>query len=157
MEATKPSEWKKDCDEARCIKLPSGKVLKLKRPTMASLLRKGVIPTHCYKITMGQANMSDPKKIDPEDFKALLDLMAIYVSEAAVEPKVVMKDPVPADAIHIDLLEDDDLMYIFNVMGGRQLAEEDKSHPLDSFSEKPEGALDRPAGAEVQPETVKPA
>lgn len=157
MDATKASDWKKSSEDIHTLTLPSQKVMKLRRPTMAKLLRKGLIPTHCYKVTMGQTDFKDPKNVDPETFKAVLDLMAVYVCEAAVEPKVVLKDPVPEDAIHIDLLEDNDLMFIFSELGGDRLAGGDKSGKLDSFSKKPEGAPDRPAGAPIQPPAVKAA
>ena len=157
LEATKSSEWNKKTKTIAAVRLPSGDVMKMKRPTMGSLIRKGVIPTHCYQITMGQVDLTDPKKVTPEQFRAVIDLMAVYVSEAAVEPKVVLKDPIPEGAIHIDRVDDADLMYIFNNLGGERIAGGGESAALDSFSEKPEGAPDRPAGAEVQSSAVKPA
>ncbi len=157
MEATKPSEWKKSSEDIKTLELPSGRVMKLKRPAMAKLIRQGLIPTHCYKVAMGQVDLSNPKNVDPETLKAVIDLMSIYISVAAVEPKVVMKDPVPADAIHIDSLDDDDLTFIFTKVGGDRVAGGKQSGNLDGFSEKPEGSADRPASQEVQSETVKPA
>lgn len=156
MEPTKASDWKKTATEPRTVKLPSGKTIKLLRPSMMSLVRKGVIPMHLYKVAMGQIDFAKPENMDPSSFKSVVDLLSIYVSTAAVEPKIVLKDPVPEDAIHIDLLDDTDLFFIFNSMDGERVVGE-VSPELRTFSDKPKGSPDRPAGEALQPTTVEPS
>ncbi len=156
MEPTTAADWKKTAKEPRTVKLPSGKTIKLLRPSMMSLVRKGVIPTHLYKVAMGQIDFSKPENMDPSSFKSVVDLLSIYVSTAAVEPKIVLKEPVPEDAIHIDLLDDTDLFFIFNSMDGERVVGE-VSPELRTFPDQPEGSHDRPAGEALQPAAVEPS
>ena len=156
MKPTTAAQWKKDVEEPSTVKLPSGNSIKLLKPSMMSLIRKGVIPTHLYKVAMGQVDFTKPENMDPGSFKAVVDLLSIYVSTAAVEPKIVLKEPVPDGAIHIDLLGDDDLFFIFNSMDGARVTGE-ASPELRTFPDEPQGSHDRSSGKALQPTTVEPS
>lgn len=152
----KAAEWKKEVEKPMELVLPAcGRTIKLRKVTMGSLVRKGVIPTHLYRLATGQQKEVAHEDLTPEHFKNLVELMAVYATVAAVEPKIVNTDEVPEDAIHVDMLEDDDLTAIF--MASKAKSGGKPSRELKSFPGESEGAPDRPVGDEVSPAAVEPA
>ena len=151
---SKAAEWKKEVEKPLELVLPScGKTIKLRKVPMASLVRKGLIPTHLYRLATGQQKEIEHGDLTPEHFKNLVELMAVYATVAAVEPKIVNTDEVPEDAIHVDMLDDDDLTAIFMAAKAKRGGE--PSRELKAFPGEPDGAPDRPISDEVSPEAVK--
>lgn len=119
------------------VETPSG-VFKVRRPSLTELIRHGKIPTAMYKIAARISGLEGDAKLDesdPEQVKAMLNFMAVYVCAASVEPKVVMtkeKDDSP-ETLAVDDLDEQDLFTLFHATFNRR---EESGLASETFSEK---------------------
>lgn len=154
---TKPSEWKKTGDKTKTIELPSGNSVKVCRPSLVSMMRRGIIPNGLYSIAM-KALEGKQQDMKPEVIKPFLDFLAIFVSEAAVEPKIVLKGASDENQVSIDDLADEDIFAIWigcqSIGAEKDKAREEESAKLETFRKEPVGAPDGPGGNEVPGEAV---
>ena len=149
---TKPSEWKKTADETKTIELPSGNSVLVCRPSLVSLMRRGIIPNALYSVAM-KALEGKAQDMKPDVMKPFLDFIAIFVSEAAIEPKIVLKGSSDENQVSIDDLSDEDIFAIWlgsqSIGAEKDKAREEESAKLETFRKKPVGTPDGPSGNEV--------
>ena len=139
---TKPSEWKKTADETKMIELPSGNSILVRRPSLVSMMRRGIIPNGLYSVAM-KALEGKAQDMKPEVIKPFLDFLALFVSEAAIEPKIVLKDVTDDNQVSIDDLADEDIFAIWlgsqSIGAKKDQAREEESKKLETFREEPVG------------------
>ena len=113
------------------LKLASGVIVKVRRPSFLGMVRKGVLPTHLFNKAV---QMFEGKTDKPEGYsKDTLDMIEAYVREAMVDPKIVEKDPGP-DEITFNDLADEDVLQIFNKSQSLSvLGEGDEAKGLENF------------------------
>ena len=149
---TKPSEWKKTADETKTIKLASGNSVLVCRPSLVSMMRRGIIPNGLYSVAM-KALEGKSQDMKPEVIKPFLDFLAIFVSEAAIDPKIVLKGVTNENQVSIDDLADEDIFAIWlgcqSIGAEKDKAREEESAKLETFREKPVGAPDGQSSDEV--------
>jgi len=109
LKVSTASEWAKKTREAHTVRLPSGVVVRLRKPTFASLVRKNAIPSHLLSLAIRiQEGKFFGEKITPKDVKELVELQSVYAQEAVVEPKVVLQSPQNGE-IALEDIPDEDL------------------------------------------------
>ena len=154
---TKPSEWKKTADETKTIELPSGNSILVRRPSLVSMMRRGIIPNGLYSVAM-KALEGKAQDMKPEVMKPFLDFLALFVSEAAVEPKIVLKGVTDENQVSIDDLSDEDIFAIWlgaqAIGADKDKAQEEESAKLETFREKPVGDPSGQGSNEVPSTTV---
>ena len=154
---TKPSAWKKTADETKTIDLPSGNSVLVRRPSLVSMMRRGIIPNGLYSVAM-KALEGKAQDMKPEVIKPFLDFLALFVSEAAIEPKIVLKGVTDDNQVSIDDLADEDIFAIWlgsqSIGAKKDQAREEESAKLESFRKEPVGAPDGSSGNEVPNKAV---
>ena len=149
---TKPSAWKKTADETKTIELPSGNSVLVRRPSLVSMMRRGIIPNGLYSVAM-KALEGKAQDMKPEVMKPFLDFLALFVSEAAVEPKIVLKGPSDENQVSIDDLADEDIFAIWlgsqTIGAKKDQAREEQSKKLETFRKEPVGDSNGSSGNEV--------
>ena len=144
LTATSPQEWRKLNTLGTLIELPSGKVARLRKPDLFTLVRAGKIPNALAgKVT----EMIKKQKADIADFDAseLADLLDIVAKAAFVEPQVVDK-PTEDNQISPSDIDFTDKSFVFQyAQGGTSDLE---------FFRREQGRNVSPAqdGQELQPE-----
>lgn len=156
----KPSKWK--AAPSADIELPSGNRVRVRRPSILSMMRRGVIPTRLITIAAGMAEgKKSVSELKPEETLGYVEFLTLYVCEASVEPKIVMKDP-KGDQVGVDQLTDDDLQAVFEKAQGPEFGQEVEGTLPESFPKKPEGDSAGPSrekirsAAEPSPRDSKP-
>ena len=154
---TKPSEWKKTGDKTKTIKLPSGNSVLVCRPSLVSMMRRGIIPNGLYSVAM-KALEGKAQDMKPEVMKPFLDFLALFVSEAAVEPKIVLKGITNENHVSIDDLSDEDIFAIWlgaqTIGAEKDQAREEESKKLETFRKEPVGASGGQGSNEVPSASV---
>ena len=149
---TKPSEWKKTADETKTIKLASGNSVLVCRPSLVSMMRRGIIPNGLYSVAM-KALEGKSQDMKPEVIKPFLDFLAIFVSEAAIDPKIVLKGVTNENQVSIDDLADEDIFAIWlgcqSIGAKKDQARAEESAKLETFREEHIGASDGQGSDEV--------
>lgn len=149
---TKPSEWKKTADETKTIELPSGNSILVRRPSLVSMMRRGIIPNGLYSVAM-KALEGKAQDMKPDVIKPFLDFLALFVSEAAIDPKIVLKGVTDENQVSIDDLSDEDIFAIWlgaqSIGAEKDQAREEESKKLETFREEPVGAPGGSSGNEV--------
>ena len=83
------------------MKLPSGTTVKLRDPSLPSMMRRGIIPTRLFSAAMDlekKKTEAEKKKEDPlhavgaDEFRLYCEFLAYIVCEAVVEPRVTLKN-----------------------------------------------------------------
>lgn len=130
-QATSVAAWKKSSVPA-LIEMPSGNCMRIKKVGLQALIKTGIMPNSLLGIAEGAVKkgkkeevteaemlslLQDPKKVD--DIGKFMDEVVIL---CAFEPKVhrlpeagVEKDD---ELLYIDEVEDEDKMFIFQVVTG---------------------------------------
>ena len=139
---TKPSEWKKTADETKTIELASGNSVLVCRPSLVSMMRRGIIPNGLYSVAM-KALEGKAQDMKPEVIKPFLEFLALFVSEAAIEPKIVLKGITNENQVSIDDLTDEDIFAIWlgsqTIGAKKDQAREEQSKKLETFRKEPVG------------------
>ena len=105
--------------EGEPIKLPSGNVFRLTKPTISKLLKQNVFPQEL----VSAAIKLDSDRFDPttkEDYLQYLRLIDQIVYRACVSPKISLEEEnVDENSVYIDDLDDTDkvAIYIYVQMG----------------------------------------
>jgi hypothetical protein len=94
--------------EGELVTLPSGAVVKLRKPSLTGLLKKGLVPAHLLSVAMGSG---EDKKLTADDLKKGVELTDFILMEAFVEPKLVRENPTE-DEICLDDLTDEDRFHV---------------------------------------------
>lgn len=138
---TPAAEWNR-VREGVVLRLPSGRVARLRAISFELMVRLGRIPDGMVPIVadiltgqrddLPQANTLEALK----DRIAFLDAMTMT---AFVEPRVVDSDPVPDGAVHIDAIEQADKEVVFALLNA-------PLRELERFRDEQEGAVE-PVGA----------
>ena len=154
---TNPSEWKKTADETKTIKLPSGNSILVRRPSLVSMMRRGIIPNGLYSVAM-KALEGKSQDMKPEVIKPFLEFLALFVSEAAIEPKIVLKGITNENQVSIDDLSDEDIFAIWlgsqSIGAEKEKSLEEESAKLETFREEPVSAPGGQGSDEVQSPAV---
>lgn len=148
--STKPSEWKRKAERTKTVKLPSGNEVKVRRPSLLNLMRRGIVPKHLYQVAMNAMDGKDPGTMKAEDMKPFVEFMAVFVIAAVVEPTIVMNDKPKENEISIGLLTDEDQFKIFIECQAKEAGE--GSETLEPFREKHESPASGRDGEKVRPE-----
>lgn len=134
---TDAQTWRNKAQKIHTLTLESGNVVKAKRPSMTSLLRRGLIPTHLFTVALGSMGGGvNPKAMTAAEAKAFCEFLALYVTKAVLEPKLSLAEQAPEGAVSIEDVSDEDQIEIF--------------HRLEAISQNPEKGEDR-AGRETFP------
>jgi hypothetical protein len=102
--ATPASEWK--VEESELQTLPSGNVVRLKRPQLSGMIRRGEIPNPLLQA----AGAMEAGQL-PDDMAQAVELTDLLVSLAFVEPTIALEDPADGD-LPIDKLTDADKGFV---------------------------------------------
>lgn len=115
---TPAAEWNR-VREGVAMRLPSGRVARIRPFSFETLVRAGRIPEGMVPLVSDimQGERDDlpaaETLADIQDRLAFLDAM---VMSAFVEPRVVSDDPPPDGCVHIDALEQIDKEYMFALL-----------------------------------------
>jgi hypothetical protein len=88
------------------VKLPSGSVVKLTRPSLTEMLKKGLLPDHLISVALKQTGQTQTK-LTAEDLKKGLQMIDFILMQAFVEPKLVEANPGDNEICLDDLTEED--------------------------------------------------
>lgn len=129
---TSISDWKKELDDL--TELPSGKLIRMKRSSMNSLLAAGIVPNSLMAIVQSSIDTGkgvdsidfsgDPQKI--QDMMKMMDDVVVFVVKepeinslpTKVDPKTKkVEDKNPA-LLYVDEIDDEDKMFIFQYATG---------------------------------------
>ena len=137
---TDAQAWRDKASKIHTLTLQSGNVIKAKRPSMTSLLRRGLIPTHLFTVALGSMGGGvNPKHMTAVEAKAFCEFLALYITKAVIKPKISLLEEVTPECgmVSIEDVSDEDQIEIF--------------HTLEAMSQNPEKGEDR-AGRETFPE-----
>ena len=118
LQVTPAAEWNR-AREGVVVRLPSGRVARLRPISFVLLVKLGRIPEGMVpliaEIMQGERDdlPAATTLTDMQDRLAFLDAIA---ATAFVEPRVVDSDPVPDGCIHIDALDHADKEFAFSLL-----------------------------------------
>lgn len=101
------------------IKLPSGLSVRAKRPSITKAISSGLVPSGSIT-KMITLQKSGTQNMKPEDIKAVMDVQRAIAPLALVEPRIVEKPDYENKEIHIDDLDEEDLVAIWTYVNGGQ-------------------------------------
>jgi len=147
-------QWKDRARAVETVTLPSGLIVKMKKPSWMASLKMGVLPTRLFNIAMG-LEKADVKKSDGTDnFIETIAIMQSYAIACCVEPHFVM-EKTKDDEVSVMDIEDDDLLVIFQKGQSLQLSgKEGEGKALENFHQGSDGSVPRPDSEKIQPEAV---
>lgn len=148
LEVTSAKKWREKANEPTTLTLPSGNTIKVRKPSTLGLLRKGIIPMNLFNVALGAQGGVNMAKMKPEEIKGFCEFLAVYLCNAAIEPRIVTGEPKDGE-VSLDDLSDDDQFWLFNKL------EQEEVRPggdpaLGSFPKKPDGPVAGSNGKEVQ-------
>ena len=111
MQVTPASEWRRDVET---VQLPSGKVAKLRRINMLSMIRKGDnVPNFLAAKVTASLNGARRVKAEKEQVspKDAIESVFFLAMNAFVYPRVVEGEAHAEDEVSIDDLSEDDIAY----------------------------------------------
>lgn len=97
--------------EGVLVELPSGIVMRVARPKLATLLRSGKIPQSLTSAALRQAE--GRRLLTQDEVKESLEVLEIVLMEAVKEPKIVKGTTPKEGEITFDHLTDDDQGFLF--------------------------------------------
>jgi hypothetical protein len=109
LKVTPVSEFKKKSqtrEEGELVRLPSGFVVRLRRPNLIPLLKQGVIPAELFEVITKQSGGDFSPKTTKEIQDGIEAVDTILIA-AFIEPKLVRENP-NEDEISLDNLDDED-------------------------------------------------
>lgn len=138
-EATVAKNWKSSAERALTITLPSGNVVKARRPSLFTMMNKGILPDHLYQMAMAvqDGKNKSPAEMDPKELKAYFDFFMIYVVEAVVEPKVIMKGTPGEGYVHVEDFSDEDMFAVFKGVNAIPKSPKDQEREEESAKLEP--------------------
>lgn len=108
------SDFQKRRDEREngtVLELPSGVVVRCKRPSVNKLIAQGIVPQEVAATIM--SGYASKAKMGTKEFKHMMETQKILAIQAVVEPKVVEGDAkYDENEISIDDLSDEDQGFI---------------------------------------------
>ena len=149
-------QWKNRAGRTWEHEVPSGLKVVLRRPAWLAMLKLGLIPDHLFNLAMGVQESGKPAVDEAAgvSMKARAELMQAYAVASCVEPKVVLANPKP-DEICVDMIDDHDLVSIFNRVQELLTAGEDgEGKALEPFRNGSDVANAGSGSAEIQPAPV---
>ena len=160
-EVTQAEKWKRPAERAETLTLPSGNVVKARRPSLFLMMKRGILPTHLYKTAMSvtDGTNTDPAAMKPEDLKSYFDFFMIYVVEAVVEPKIILKGDPKSGEVSIDEFTDDDMFAVFKGVNAlpestKDAERREESAKLEPFRKEPKSGNDSSSGKGVSSPAV---
>src|SRR4051794_17364979 len=99
----------KQQEAGETLKLSSGKVVKIKRPNEAALIRNGVVPS---QLALSSVNVMTGRAT-PIDMKNMVALQQLYAKLALIDPVVVEGEPSNDNEISVDWLDSSELSEIY--------------------------------------------
>lgn len=132
LTVTSPKQWKKTDPEGVLVELPSGNVVRCKRPGMQKFVELGMVPNALIPIVDTALKDHLPPKIDDViNDQSLLEATNVFMDDVflhcVVEPEVL---PVPIpdeegdvpereeDVLYIDEVEMEDRVFVFQFSVG---------------------------------------
>lgn len=103
------------------ITVPSGAEFTVKKPSVLSMMRKGILPTRLYQAAVEQTDGAAKGKTveadSEQETKDNVEFMTMYAVEASYDPKIVASGIEPKEGqLSIDELDDEDLNAIFTLV-----------------------------------------
>lgn len=142
---TSAEEWQ----QGEIVTLPSGRVVKLQRPSLVSLITSGVFPNQLLVAARSVLEGKAPEYSD-EKLPEYLKVVEIAVAQAFLEPKCISEGTPEAGEISISWVSDDDKTFIMRYLQrGLEAAEKFRR-------EQRPGGKSRPSGKAVRTETEQP-
>ncbi len=113
LEVTNAKDWRKSQEAGQLVELPSGKVARLTRPHLFSLVKEGLIPDPLSGQVMEMLNDTKPAATVVKTIGAdnLILIMDITCKTAFVEPRVV--DEPKDNELSPNDLDFDDKVFVF--------------------------------------------
>jgi len=114
------SDFKKKADERnkpRLLELPSGLVIKVKKPQLARLLKEKAIPAELLNAVYSQAGIGEDKEIKP-DFSKSIEFIDKMIIISVVEPTIKDEPDYNKGEISIEDLSEEDKNFIFSFING---------------------------------------
>ena len=99
-------------NEVKTLELPSGAVVKLRRPSVQSLIRDGHIPADVAASLQPSGDPTTSQQLNPAQMKKYLELLDLIVLNTVVEPKLVPAGQGDETSVGVDELEDADKGFI---------------------------------------------
>ena len=112
--------------EGVLVELPSGAVVRCKRPSIGKLIAEGHIPTDVAAVLFDQEESKPGKqaRVNPKEMPKLLNLQRYIAEQAVVEPAIVENPDYDKNQVSIDVFDDADLSFIMQFVqtGNKDLA-----------------------------------
>ena len=107
LELTSASEirkFKEQRETGQVIELPSGIVVRVRKPDISKLITDGEIPNELLSIALGKESLDE---MTPEGIQKGLQMMNLLVCHSLVSPKIVEESPQDNEILISDLSEED--------------------------------------------------
>ena len=88
----KVKAWIDKTEKVYEVKLPSGMVVKLKRPRFSSLIKEGLLPQGLLSVAIKIAEGGIPKTMSSEEYSDVQKVMEVYVANAVIDPKITLEN-----------------------------------------------------------------
>jgi len=150
LQLTPASEWRKDVEN---VQLPSGKVARLKRTNMLSMIRKSenvpnFLAARVIESLSGNKKAKNAAPAQPLSPKDAIDSVFFLAMAAFDYPRLVEGEPQSDDEVCIDHLSEDDIAYAASYATGDAAAIE----AVAAFRHQAKANVESlPAGQELVP------
>ncbi len=140
---TPAAEWNR-VREGVVLRLPSGRVARVRPISLELLVRlgripDGLVPTIVEIMTGQRGDLPGVQSLN--ELRDRLEFLDAMVMAAFVEPRVVDEDPVPDGCVHIDSVDQRDKEFAFVLLNT-------PLHELERFRDEPQSAVEPVVAAE---------
>lgn len=84
--------WMDKTEKVYEVKLPSGVMVKMKRPRFSSLIAEGLLPQGLLSAAVKVAEGGIPKNMNPKEYGDVQKVMEVYVKNAVIDPKITLEN-----------------------------------------------------------------
>ena len=115
---TKASAWRDKAREVKVdgvlLELPSGNFAKIRRPSLADMLKQKQIPASLTQVALRQAGaIKGSSTVSEKELDDSIRLVDVILKKAFVVPEIVDTEP-GEEQITLDDLTDEDRAFVFN-------------------------------------------
>jgi hypothetical protein len=110
-------EWKKKTEGGEILELPSGLIVRIKRPKLAVMMKNGIIPSDLLNMSLDVT--TGKTSSNPADIQKAIQVMEIILMNSFIEPRLVEKIAGEGEIALEDLTDDDRAFAFAFVQSGR--------------------------------------
>jgi len=113
LEVVSGKEWRREREEGLLERLPSGKVARLRKLSLLSLMERGKIPDPLSGLISEMIGGGKKLAVNLDVFQDFAEILKLVCMAAFVEPRIV-EDPQADDEIGIEDVGFNDRLHVFN-------------------------------------------